>query len=90
MGYGQGCGTCDVLYKTDARLRLLGLGTVVWIVWAYNQLLGYALQYSTGKGTVNRLASVKMAAVLHLTPSGVVTRVVGIEKKKVFRTVMVA
>ena len=26
MGYGQANGTCDVLYKTDARLRLLGLG----------------------------------------------------------------
>ena len=50
------------------------------------QLLGYALQYSTHKGTVNGGSSVKLAAVLHLTPSGVV----GIEKKKVFRRVMVA
>ena len=29
------------------------------------QLLGYALQYSTGKGTVNVVPSVKMASALH-------------------------
>ena len=29
------------------------------------QLLGYALQYSTGKGTVNVVSSVKMASALH-------------------------
>ena len=29
------------------------------------QLLGYALQYSTHKGTVNVVSSVKMGAVLH-------------------------
>ena len=54
------------------------------------QLLGYALQYSTPKGTVNGGSSVKLGRILHLTPSGVVCRVVGIEKKKLFRLVTVA
>ena len=48
------------------------------------QLLGYALQYSTGPGTVNTGASVKQGQILHLTPSGVVDRVVGGEKEKSF------
>ena len=34
------------------------------------QLLGYALQYSTPKGTVNGASSVKIGSVLHLTRSG--------------------
>ena len=33
------------------------------------QLLGYALQYSMGKGTVNVVSSVKMGVSLHLTRS---------------------
>ena len=45
------------------------------------QLLCYALQYSTPKGTVNVSASVMITAVLHL---------VGDQKKKFFRLVMVA
>ena len=44
------------------------------------QLLGYALQYSTPKGTVNGGSSVKLGRILHLTPSGVV----GTEMKKSF------
>ena len=34
------------------------------------QLLGYALQYSTPKGTVNGASSVKIGPALHLTRSG--------------------
>ena len=90
MVCGQGCDTCDVLSKTDARLRLLGLGRLDEIRLALFQLLGYALQYSMGKGTVNGGSSVKRGRILHLTPSGVVCRVVGIEKKKLFRLVTVA
>ena len=33
------------------------------------QLLGYALQYSTGKGTVNVVSSVMTGVALHLTGS---------------------
>ena len=34
------------------------------------QLLGYALQYSTPKGTVNVVSSVKIGPALHLTRRG--------------------
>ena len=70
MVCGQASGTCDVLSKTDARLRLLGLGRLDEIRLALIQLLCYALQYSTGKGTVNRVSSVMMGVALHLTRSG--------------------
>ena len=90
MVCGQASGTCDVLCKTDARLRLLGLGRLDEIRLALIQLLGYALQYSTPKGTVNGGSSVKRGRILHLTPSGVVCRVVGIEKKNISRMVTVA
>ena len=43
-----------------------------------------------GQGTVNRLSSVKLAGVLHLTPSGVAGRVVGDAKKKEKNLTMVA
>ena len=90
MVCGQASGTCDARCMTDARLRLLGLGRLDEIRLALIQLLGYALQYSTPKGTVNVVSSVKLGRILHLTPSGVVCRVVGIEKKKLFRLVTVA
>ena len=64
---GQANGTCDVLCKTDARLRLLGLGRLGGIRLALFQLLCYALQYSTGKGTVNVVLSVMIGLALHLT-----------------------
>lgn len=60
MVCGQASGTCDALSKTDARLRLLGLGRLDEIRLALIQLLCYALQYSIPKGTVNRVSSVMM------------------------------
>jgi hypothetical protein len=40
--------------------------------------------YSTGAGTVNTGASVMIRLRLHLTASGVVTRVVGIRNENLF------
>jgi hypothetical protein len=35
MGYGQANGVCDARCMTDARLRLLGLGRLDEIIWAW-------------------------------------------------------
>jgi len=42
-------------------MALIGFGMIDCIV----QLLGYALQYSTGKALVNPVSSVKQASELH-------------------------
>jgi len=86
MRCGQGCGTCGAQSKTDARLRLLGLGTVVEIVWAWFNSLVMCFDYSTAQGTVNGGASVKFSQILHLTPSRGGRRVVGIAKKNLFQS----
>ena len=56
------------------------------IVLAWFNSLVICFDYSTGQHTVNTGASVKFSQILHLTPSGVVTRVVGIAKKIFFES----
>ena len=69
---------------TDARLGLLGLGRLDEIILALFQLLCYASQYSTGKGTVNRVPSVMIGLGLHLTGTRSGWQGGGGEKKKSF------
>ena len=66
---GQGCGTCDAQSMTCVWLGFSRTVRTVVLRLALIQLLCYALQYSTGKGTVNVIWSVMMGVSLHLTRS---------------------